>query len=73
MNYKDFGMYILIILISIVMSYIMLSITHGPEIIESWKIGLFSGLGGLLFAFLFSIDRKKGEQEEDKKDENEQK
>ncbi len=69
MKYKEFGIYIVTILISIAVGYIILSIKHGPEVIESW-IPLISGLACIPLAFLFmKSTEKKGVREEDKRDE----
>ena len=69
MNYKDFGIYIVAIVLSISINYIIQSIEHGPEVIDSWQLGVFSGLGGILIAFVFLKERKEGEREENEKDE----
>lgn len=58
MKYKEFGIYIVTILISIAVGYIILSIKHGPEVIESW-IPLISGLACIPLAFLFMKSTEK--------------
>ncbi|KGX83361.1 MULTISPECIES: hypothetical protein [Pontibacillus] len=67
MKFKVLGQYVVSLLIGIVLSYILLAIAHGPEIIESW-IPLIAGLASLPLSILvFKWREQNDAYEEDEK------